>query len=369
VEWRYRNTATDADGRFQLTVPPGPGLVLVKAAEPDFVRTEVGSQVAEGGAGGTPYFPDGFVPLRLNPGDAPPDFAVKLRRGVTFRGGVLSSDGTPVPAAMLFTPKYLPDGAEFKGRHLVVRSGRFELPGCEPGATIGVWVYDPERKEGGRAEFVVGAGGDPTLKLAPCVTGTVKVVDRAGKPARRSHLSFDLVLRPGEDANRSALNGTPAAIGVPYTSLYSWELQPNDEGHEGTFPLRDLIPGAMYAVRALTTSTFSAGLTFTTPLAGALEPITLTVEPPVPLKKPTAPARLQPYVYRPKLEDPEGDPIAFDLVQGPPGMTCDPQTGVLFWQPAPEQAGVHPVAIRASDSYGRTSIQRFQLNIHPVKSN
>jgi len=365
LEWRHRNTTTDGDGKFSITVPPGPGLLLVKAAEPDFVRVETGTQVAEGGKGGTPLFPDAFVPLQLKPGNAPADLTVRVRRGVVFRGGVVSSDGSPVKSGLLFTPKYMPDGIEFNGHHLAVRDGRFELPGCEPGEKVGVWVYDPQKKEGGHAEFVVGVGGDPTLRLSPCTSATVRVADRAGKPIRGAQLTFHLDLRRGDDANDSADTGAPAGLSVPETAIYSWDLQTADTG-DGKFPLRELIPGATYTIWARTTSLFSERITFTAPKTGTPDLGTLVPEPPKPPKNFVPPTIAQPYIYEPKAVDPEGDPITFDLVQGPVGMSFDPQTGVLFWLPSPKDVGRHTVVLRASDSYGRTAIQRFQLNIRPI---
>ncbi|MBO0700022.1 MAG: hypothetical protein J2P46_16610, partial [Zavarzinella sp.] len=369
VEWWHRDSATAADGTFTITVPPGPGLLMVKAAEPGFVPVETSSRQAEGGKGGTPYFPDAFAALKLKPADAPADFSFRLRRGVVFRGQVVSGDGKPVKSALLFTTRYIPEGIEFKGRHLVVRDGRFELPGCDPAGKIPVCVYDPEKREGAFAEFDVGGGDGPTIRLSPCTAGTVRVTDKSGKPVRGANLGLHLVLRPGEDANRSADSGTPAEIDVPAESLYKEDFQPADAG-DGTFPLRDLVPGATYYVRATSPRLYSERITFTAPKTGAQNLGLLTLEPPQPRKKPgTPPPVREPYIYEPRAVDPDDDPITFDLVQGPEGMTFDPQTGVLFWVPGPKQAGNHPVILRASDSYGRTAIQQFQISVSAPAGN
>jgi hypothetical protein len=281
----------------------------------------------------------------------------------------VASDGTPVTSGLLFTPKYIPDGIEFKGGHRRVRAGWFEVPGCEPGEKVGVWVYDPQRKEGGHAEFVVGAGGAPTLRLSKCVSGKVRVVDPAGKPVRGAYLTFELVLRPGEDPNESALSGRPAGLGVPETALYGWGLVPTDRG-DGTYALKDLIPGAAYAIKALTASSFSERLTFTAPKSGVQDLGDLVLDPRPAGKQPTASATVgQPYLYQAEAVDPDGDPITFDLVQGPAGMRFDPQTNVVHWVPGPKQVGTHQVVIRASDSYGGTAIQRWQLTVAAAGGN
>ncbi|HKB05670.1 MAG TPA: sigma-70 family RNA polymerase sigma factor [Gemmataceae bacterium] len=369
VEWRYRGATTEVDGTFALTVPPGPGQLLVKATEPDFVRVETSSQQTEAGKeakGGTPFFPDAAVPFNLKPADVPADLSVRLRRGVTFRGQVVTSDGKPVKSALLFTPAFLPDGIEFRGRPLVVRDGRFELPGCDPTGKVATWVYDPQTREAGFGEFPVGAASAPVLKLAPCSSGRVRVEDAAGKVVEKAYVNLNLVLRPGEEINPSADSGTPAELTVSDTWLYKMEHQPTDAGTGGTYPFRDLIPGAQYTVRAMTSSMFSKRLVFTAPKAGFQDLGTLTPEPPRPKK--AGPGLLvgQTYLYRPVVADAEDDPPTFDLVQGPAGMTVDPQTGVVHWIPGPGQVGAHPVVLRVADSYGGTGTQKFQLNVGPA---
>jgi RNA polymerase sigma factor (sigma-70 family) len=369
VEWRYRGATTEADGTFALTIPPGPGQLMVKAAEPDFVRVETSSQQTEAGKeakGGTPFFPDACVPFNLKPAANPADLSISLRRGVTFRGQVAASDGKPVKSALLFSPAFLPDGIEFKGRPLVVRDGRFELPGCDPTGKVGIWVYDPKTREGGFGEFAVGTGSDPVLQLSPCSSGRVRVEDAAGKPIDKAYVNLGLVLRPGEDLNESADSGTPAGLHVSHTWLYKWEHQPAEVGAGGTYPFRDLIPRAEYTVRAMTSTMFSKRLTFTAPKEGFKDLGTLTPEPP-PIKK-AGPGLLvgQTYLYRPSVVDADDDPPTFDLVEGPAGMTVDPQTGVMHWVPGPGQVGAHPVVLRVADSYGGTGTQKFQLNVGPA---
>src|SRR5262249_22950191 len=149
---------TKPDGTFCLAVPPGPGNLLVKAAQPDFVHVETSLGSLLGGRpGGTPYFPDAQVALNLQPMDETRKLAVALRRGVTLRGRVVGYDGRPVASGLLLAPTYVPEGWEVKGHTLPVRDGRFELPGCEPGQKVRVWVYDPGQKQGAVADLAAKA--------------------------------------------------------------------------------------------------------------------------------------------------------------------------------------------------------------------
>ncbi|RFC50106.1 MAG: putative conserved protein RhaS [Verrucomicrobia bacterium] len=71
----------------------------------------------------------------------------------------------------------------------------------------------------------------------------------------------------------------------------------------------------------------------------------------------------QSYSYAAAAIDPDGDPITYSIVQGPPGLAIGPANGLLTWAPALTQAGDHPVTIRASDGRGGIDEQTFTLNI------
>src|SRR5262249_43947307 len=69
MEWQTGDARTNADGTFYIAVPPGPGTLLVKAAEPDFLHAETSANHLDGiGPGGRAYFPDAIVPLSPLPG-------------------------------------------------------------------------------------------------------------------------------------------------------------------------------------------------------------------------------------------------------------------------------------------------------------
>jgi hypothetical protein len=44
-------------------------------------------------------------------------------------------------------------------------------------------------------------------------------------------------------------------------------------------------------------------------------------------------------------------------------MRVDSVLGKVFWQPKPDQTGVHPVEIAVSDAAGATSVQIFEITV------
>lgn len=363
VEWRHRGTVTDAAGKFTLTVPPGPGQLLVKAVESDFIRVETSSEAVEGGKGGIPYFPNAFVSLQLRPTDEPRDLSIRLRRGVAFRGRVVASDGTPVKVALLFSTQFIPDGIEFQGRPLLVRDGVFELAGCNPNGKVAVWLFNPQSFEAAFAEFDADVGGEPVVRLAPMVHVRLFAVDGEGKRVPGVSVRVELVLRPGDDSTLSADKGTLAGISVPITRFITRDFRSTESGKSKS-PPGTLIPGATYSIQARTASALSKTITFTAPMTGVRDLGNVTVESLPAGKKETSPATVgQAYVYKPVASDPDGDPLLFDLVRGPTGMTVDPQSGAIYWVPSPKQVGTHTVALRVSDPYGGSSIQAWQITV------
>ncbi len=67
------------------------------------------------------------------------------------------------------------------------------------------------------------------------------------------------------------------------------------------------------------------------------------------------------YVYDVEAMDPDGDDVTFTLLSGPEGMTQDPVTGVISWQTTSADAGSYDVVVEASDPYGASTTQRYQL--------
>jgi hypothetical protein len=66
------------------------------------------------------------------------------------------------------------------------------------------------------------------------------------------------------------------------------------------------------------------------------------------------------YRYQMSAKDPDEDPLRFQLIEGPPGMSLDPASGFLAWKPDALDKKVN-VAIEVDDSKGGKDIQRFVM--------
>tara|TARA_R110002072_G_C7945475_1_gene532810 strand:+ start:753 stop:2315 length:1563 start_codon:yes stop_codon:yes gene_type:complete len=61
------------------------------------------------------------------------------------------------------------------------------------------------------------------------------------------------------------------------------------------------------------------------------------------------------------VEDAEGDAVVLQLETAPAGMQLDKNSSVLAWSPSVSDLGVHNVSIKATDSFGASTIQTFQM--------
>lgn len=70
-----------------------------------------------------------------------------------------------------------------------------------------------------------------------------------------------------------------------------------------------------------------------------------------------------PYGYQVQAEDPDRDALRFSLPNAPEGMTIDPGTGLIFWNPVQMQIGVNDVTVVVSDARGGTDSQSYQVTV------
>jgi len=74
------------------------------------------------------------------------------------------------------------------------------------------------------------------------------------------------------------------------------------------------------------------------------------------------------YRYPVAAIDPDDDPVAYEILQGPGGMILDPQ-GEILWAPTADQIGLNRVIIEASDRRGGVSTQEFVIAVEGERTN
>jgi RNA polymerase sigma factor (sigma-70 family) len=282
--WPTRGVLTRPDGSYSITVPPGPGFLLVKSPEPDFIHVETGSGRLDGSRGGTPHFLHAVEPLRLAPAAPPVECPIVLRRGITLRGRVVGHDGSPVASGVALSPTYIPEGTQLKGHPLPVQNGRFEIPGLEPNSSMPVVFLDRQKKEGAVAVLSARSGVEPEIRLAPCVSSRVRIAGPAAKGAAR--ISTELVFRPGPTANETFDTGEIAELAVGTDRILGADGRATKD-KSGDFLLPNLIPGALYTVRVDVPGFSPERIALRAPVAASIEQAVIVVEP----KKPEEPKK------------------------------------------------------------------------------
>jgi RNA polymerase sigma factor (sigma-70 family) len=299
-----------SDGAFEMVVPAEPGHLLCSASDKGFISQAVGADALRSGKGGgvRRYF-HGVLALDLKGHKGDKEVKLSLRRGVTVRGKLVGPDGKPVPRAMLFGPgELLAQPGEVRPvdfiirssrgqgmRALLVRNGRFELPGCDPERTYRVLIRDcpdlPEAVQPGRTgrenfqvaillressrtggtvpagpalTMLLGKAKDPlgvavdisakkadgkpvTVKLVKCGSAQVRFVDAAGKPVQpNTGVAMEVAPRI-KGKNPLAAETIAVRTYQQFIRLRIDSLPAPDEA--GRFTLPALIPGVTYRIQ------------------------------------------------------------------------------------------------------------------------
>ncbi len=244
------------DGSYAIPVPPGTGHLVLTGASPEFILSEFGSQVLDGGKGGMRKYAQALVPITAQKGREPVEVAIALRSGVTLKGRVLDPDGAPVAEGAIITRFNVSAQAHrWGGSTIPVRDGQFVLPGLEPDRPYRVLVRDAKNRYGASVELTGRTSDNEpvTIRLAPCGSVHVRLVDPAGKPIANYRLAIQIVVTPGRfqcDFDANVRGEDLAADAGPAASYHSYfGGTPTDAAGRTTFT--GLIPGATY--RLLTT--------------------------------------------------------------------------------------------------------------------
>lgn len=78
---------------------------------------------------------------------------------------------------------------------------------------------------------------------------------------------------------------------------------------------------------------------------------------------PTTPLQVgEEFIYRAIAQDPDADPIRYDLPLAPDGVTID-ESGNITWIPQADQVGTFDVILRVRDDQGGITLQTFELEV------
>jgi RNA polymerase sigma factor (sigma-70 family) len=239
-----QGTRTDAQGRFRLTIPPAPGALIAHAASADYLVTEVFAapltQKVSPRPDGVRFYPHALLHLDLKRGTDARDLELKLRRGVTVKGRVVTTDGKPVERGWLLAPSLMP----FRSQGTpTFRGGHFELPGCDPERAQKVFLQDSENRHGAIVEISgKQAGAEVTVTFRPCGSATTRYVSPQGKPLMNTRpMAFQLVLNDGAHPGPDAFGR-----GLPVSDTVAVASPASDK--DGRVEFTGLIPGARYRI-------------------------------------------------------------------------------------------------------------------------
>jgi hypothetical protein len=203
---------------------------------------------------------------------------VPLRRGLTIKGRLVGPDNKPVASALMFVSGHHPR-FESTMHPVLVRDGKFEVPGCDPEKTYQLLFLEYPRlppmlmmTEGLQsfgqlwlAELVNGkdrrgasvkvlakkAAGEPlVVRAGPCGSVKARFVDGAGKPKKDFIPWLQLVVTPGPPVWKAIEDKTLAAEVVTLAGPYGDQPlgQPKTDA-QGYVTYSGLIPGATYRIK------------------------------------------------------------------------------------------------------------------------
>jgi len=271
LAWSGPST-TGSDGSFRLAAPPGPGYVVTQGPSEDYVLREMS---ANGGfyvarPGSMPFYAHAYTFLDLKPESAGQEVNVVIRRGMTFKVGVVGPDHRPVQDATVFSPVIMMRpplggwrtfGFRIRGR---VRDGRFELHGLDPNTEVPVYFLDSRNELGATAHLTGKSApdGPVTVRLERCGTVMSRLVDSGGKPVQGYRLpSTAMIVTPGpSDRPREEKAGRQFGNEVSLAMLDPTRYKtPPVSDAQGRIALPALIPGATYRIIDDTTHRDEAG--------------------------------------------------------------------------------------------------------------
>lgn len=221
----------------------------------------------------------------------------------------------------------------------------------------------------------VGDGLEPTFFTKNDeISVVVTIADPKGGPARVLHADVKVVNSPPRVTSVSVLAGSapgeptvearPQAIdpdGDTPTFTYRWfkNGQVIDGATNSTLPLKLAGRGSKLVCEVVAHD----GEADSPPVKS--EAMAVENRPPQFTSSPGAPAQTDvTFQYQAHADDPDGDPVKYDLVSGPSGMSVSPDGLVSWMLPTGDQRqGDYAARIRAKDPNGGEATQDFTVHL------
>ena len=163
-------------------------------------------------------------------------------------------------------------------------------------------------------------------------------------------------VKPGDTLR--ALVDAADPDGEPLRFEYSWFVNGKSKGSDESFETKGLRRGDEIHVRVVARDRSSRSA----PVESAI--LELGNSPPVFAGVPAREEVDGVFFYKLEARDPDGDrSLRYRLKEGPPGMSIDPLSGVVRWEPDMGHAGVHPVEVIVRDRHGDETFLRWNLNV------
>jgi RNA polymerase sigma factor (sigma-70 family) len=250
----YEPTAvTGPDGSFRIATLPGPGYLLVEAAEPHYIAAEASESLIENGTPGGPrLYPDGLLAVDA-PAGAEVEATITLRSGRTLRGRLIDPDGRPAVDAGV---------VERAGQNsLPAGKGEFELAGLDPARPVTVYFLDTKNQLARIVTFSRPDFDRPvTVRLRRCGSARARFIDAQGRPFAYVHVSVGVVTqrpmiglevflddRPPAPHEASS---QPQAANSLFEDLDAERYDKLTTDTQGVVIYPTLIPGATYRICA-----------------------------------------------------------------------------------------------------------------------
>jgi beta-lactamase regulating signal transducer with metallopeptidase domain/protocatechuate 3,4-dioxygenase beta subunit len=242
---------SDDEGRFEIVVLRGPGRLLVRGPNGEFVLRETSNyELYNGRPAGRRNYVHGIQRIEPTSMSEPVNVTIRLQRGAKVTGELVDEEGRMPGEVSMVSRLYVhPLSLEWRGRPLEVLGGRFELSGLAPDRDYPVHFLQPKRRIG--ATVTLKAEAKPArIVLEPCGEATMRFVDSDGKPVAGHDTHVDMVVTPGPLAYNVGKDAPGLAADSDFISNIDREnhLWPHKSDAEGRFKLVALIPGATYRV-------------------------------------------------------------------------------------------------------------------------